>query len=43
MHYLVHEKQVMEQRANRDPRCSDYEYRINRPVVRELLTARIQA
>jgi len=37
LHYLIHEKQVLEQRANRDPRYSDYEYRINRPVVRDLL------
>jgi len=35
--YLV-KKKVIEQRENHDPRFADYEYRINKKVVRELLS-----
>lgn len=37
LNYLVNTKQVVERRANHDPRYSEYEYRINKEVVRQLL------
>src|SRR5437879_2081576 len=37
--YLVNIKQVFERRENHDPRFADYEYRINRNVMAELLKA----
>src|SRR6266567_4419870 len=37
--YMIDTKKVVEQRPNHDPRYPDYEYRINRSVVKELLKA----
>ena len=37
--YMIDTKKVVQQRPNHDPRYPDYEYRINRSVVKELLKA----
>jgi hypothetical protein len=37
--YLINTKNVIEQRKNHDPRFPDFEYRINKQIVAELLSA----